>query len=236
MENVTQEITEFFQELEFDAKQHVYNVGNMRLPSVSKLIKEFCYPFDAQAISAKVAFNSGKTQKEILNEWDYTRIEACDRGHRVHDFGERYVWDRSLKPSCPQEEAIVKFWNELPDFIVPVVMELKMFHKYFNYAGTGDILLYNTKTRKFIIADYKTNKDLFKNYKNKKLKYPFAYLKDMPYSKYQLQLSFYQLLFEQTGYQVEKRRIIWLKKDSTYNMYDTQDFTHELKDYLTRRN
>ena len=115
-------------------------------------------------------------------------------------------------------------------------MELQMFHKDFNYAGTADVLLYNTRTKCFIIADYKTNKDLFKNYKDKRFKYPFAYLKDSPYNKYQLQLSFYQILFQQTKYIVEDRKIIWLIPNGTYNMYSTEDFSSELKHYLLNRN
>jgi len=226
----------FFKELEFDKEQHAYNVGKNRLPSVSKLVSSFAYPFQRNKISSDVAFRRNVDQSEILAEWDATRDEACARGHRVHDFGENYVWDRSLKPSCKQEEAVVKFWEELPEYIVPVIMELKMYHKTFHYAGTADILLYNKKTNKFIVADYKTNKDLFKNFKNKKLKYPFAYLKDSPYNKYQLQLTFYQMLFQQTGFQVEDRKIIWLQRDGNYNMYSTEDFSSELKYYLINRN
>lgn len=236
MENVTFNIEVFFRELEFNEEKHVYNVGKLFIPSVSGLIKDFTYPFERMKIANNVASKNNKTVDEVLKEWDDTAKEACDRGHRVHEFGENYVWDRSLIPSCNQEKAVVKFWNEIPDYIVPVVMELKMYHKQYLYAGTGDILLFNKKTNKFIIGDYKTNKDLFKNFKDKRLKYPFNFLQDCPYNKYQLQLSFYQILFEQTGYIVESRKIIWLLRDGTYKMYDTQDWTLELKQYLASRN
>ncbi|MBV1928914.1 MAG: PD-(D/E)XK nuclease family protein [Gammaproteobacteria bacterium] len=229
-------IEAYFKKLEFNKEAHTYKVGEVAMSSVSKLIGSFHYPFERQKISSNTAFRRNVDQSVVLAEWDATRDEACARGHRVHDFGEAYVWDRSLKPSCPQEEAVVKFWAEMPDHIVPVIMELKMYHKTFIYAGTADIILYNKKTNKYIIADYKTNKDLFKNFKNKKLKYPFAYLKDSPYNKYQLQLTFYQLLFEQTGFQVEDRKLIWLLKDGNYNMYSTENFASELKYYLTNRN
>ena len=96
-------------------------------------------------------------------------------------------------------------------------------------AGTADIILYNTKTNKFIIADYKTNIDLFKNYKGKKMLIPFQDKLDMPFSKYELQLSFYQNLFEQCGYEVEDRKIIWLREDGTFEVYKTEDLTEKLK-------
>ena len=61
---------------------------------------------------------------------------------------------------------------------------------------------------------------------------PFKDLLDMPLNHYQLQLSFYQILFEQLGLRVESRKIIWVKPTGDYEMYDTQDYTSILKDYL----
>jgi hypothetical protein len=236
MDTIKLQIKNYFDALKFEQKQHRYSVNGKFLPSVSGLIKNFVIPFNAEEVSIGTAKKRGISQKEVLAEWDATRIEACDRGHRVHDFGEHYVWNRNLKPSCNQEKAIVKFWNDLPLFIVPVIMELQMYHKDFMYAGTADILLYNTITQKFIIADYKTNKDLFKNYKEKKMLFPFGNLLDCPFNKYQLQFSFYQLLFEQTGFEVSSRKLIWLLKDGTYRIFDTQDYRKELTTYLAERN
>ena len=109
-----------------------------------------------------------------------------------------------------------------------------MYSEELGIAGTSDIILYNNKTGKFIIADYKTNEDLFKNFKGKKLLSPFNFLLENAYNKYQLQLSMYQLLFEQCGFEVESRRIIWLKPDGTYINYKTEDLTQELLVELTR--
>src|SRR5690606_15679463 len=126
---------------------------------------------------------------------------------------EMFVNDRSLIPSTPHEEAVVKFWNDLPDFVVPVFLELRMYHKKYMFAGTTDVVLCNKRTGQFIIADYKTNKDLFYNFKNNKLQYPFHNLLDSPFNKYQLQLSYYQILLEQLNIKVSTRKIIWLKPE-----------------------
>ena len=64
--------------------------------------------------------------------------------------------------------AIMKFWGDLPPHVIPIIMEAKMYHKEQLYAGTADGILYNTLTGKYIIIDYKTNIDLFKNYKGQK--------------------------------------------------------------------
>lgn len=223
----------FFNKLEFDEGKHLYTVNGDKInSSVSKIIKNFVKPFDSKNISLGVARKRGISQEEVLKEWEQAGKEACDKGTRVHLFGELYPFDRSLKPSDKYEEAIVKFWNDLPDHIVPVVMELRMYHKDYLFAGTGDILLYNKITGHYIIGDYKTNKDLFKNFKGQKMLSLFDDLLDMPLNHYQLQLSFYQILFEQIGLKVEGRKIIWLKPEGEYEMYDTEDYTGILKEYL----
>ena len=109
-----------------------------------------------------------------------------------------------------------------------------MFSEELGIAGTADIILYNTKTNKFILADYKTNEDLFKNFKGKKLLAPFDNLLENSFNKYQLQLSMYQLLFEQCGYEIESRRVIWLKPDGSFENLKTEDYTHILKNELTK--
>lgn len=226
-------ILNFFKDLEFDEAKHLYTVKGERLrSSVSKVIKNFVTPFDSHNISLGVAQKEGVSQKEILDRWNKISKDACDKGTRIHVFGELYPFDNKLKPSDKYEEAIVNFWNSLPSHIVPVVMELRMYHKDYMFAGTGDILLYNTISGHYIIGDYKTNKDLFKNFKGQTMLGPFKHLLDMPLNHYQLQLSFYQILFEQLGLKVEGRKIIWLKPDGDFDMYDTHDYTDILKDYL----
>lgn len=226
-------IIKFFDKLEFDEGKHLYTVNGVKInSSVSKIIKNFVKPFDTEGVSRGVAKKRGVSQKEILKEWKEISDEACNKGTRIHAFGELYPFDRTLKPNDKYEEAIVKFWNDLPEHIVPVVMELRMYHKDYLFAGTGDILLYNKLTGHYIIGDYKTNKDLFKNFKGQKMLSLFDDLLDMPLNHYQLQLSFYQILFEQIGLKVESRKIIWLKPDGEYQMYDTADYTSILKEYL----
>lgn len=228
-----QEISEFYSALSFNAERHEYTVGDTVISqSVSQIIKDFVKPFERERISQMVAANRGVAQEVVLAEWDKKRDDACDKGNRVHDFGERYMFDRSLKPSDGYEESVVKFWNDLPGFIEPVSAELQMYHKEFMFAGTADILLYNTATKQYIIADYKTNEDIFKNYKKQKMLGLFNNLLDMPFSKYELQFSFYQILLEQTGVKVNSRKLVWLREDGTYQLYDTENYTKLLLDYL----
>lgn len=225
-------IKEYFKELQFDAQKHSYEVRGKPLTSVSKTIHKYVEKVDFDKIAGFVAKKRGITKAEVLAEWNAKRDNSCSQGTIVHSFGENYF--KGKQPTNGFEEAIVKFWDNIPDYIEPFLFELQMFSETLRIAGTSDIILFNNKTGKFIIADYKTNEDLFKNYKGKTLLAPFEDLLDSPYNKYQLQLSMYQLLFEQCGFEVESRRIIWLKPNGTYENFKTEDLTQKLLKELTR--
>lgn len=233
MQDVRNKLKDFFKDLKFSEEEHKYTVnGEVIKLSVSSKIKEFYTPFDTEKISAKVAEKTGENQQDIKNKWKQISKEACEHGTEVHLFGELYPFDRTLIPNNPKEEAIKKFWDELPKYIIPVYVELRMYHKIKMYAGTADIILYNTLTGKYIIADYKTNKDLFKNYKEQKLLYPFQDYLETPLNKYQIQLNFYQILLEQVeGIEVSHRRVIWLLPDGNYKLYDCEDLRDKLEFY-----
>ena len=225
-------IKEYFKELQFDAQKHSYEVKGKPLTSVSKTIHKFVEKVDFDKIAGFVAKKRGITKAEVLAEWEAKKIASCNQGTLVHTFGENYF--KGKEPTNGFEQAIVKFWDNIPDYIEPFLFELQMFSETLGIAGTSDIILFNRKTGKFILADYKTNIDLFKNYKGKTLLPPFDNLLDSPYNKYQLQLSMYQLLFEQCGFEVESRRIIWLKPNGTYENFKTEDLTQKLLKELTK--
>lgn len=224
-----------FSKLSFKEEKHRYYVDNQPIKiSVSGLISEFYEHFNAKQVAPYSAAKMGLTTEEVLAHWAAINQESRDRGHRVHAFGEIYQFNRNLKPSCPQEEAIVKFWQDVPEHILPLAAELRMYHFEHLFAGTADIILFDTKTQTYIIADYKTNKDLFKNYQGKTMIGPFSHLLDMPLNHYVIQLSYYQLLLEQVGVKVSRRVIIWLGLEGNYQLFDTDDVTDILKTTLIK--
>jgi len=233
MEPMQNKIKEYFKDLKFQAESHTYEVKGKPLTSVSKTINKFVEKVDFDKIAGFIAKKRGISKAEVLAEWDAKKNMACNQGTSVHSFGENYFQENKI-PTNGFEEAIVKFWDNIPDYIEPFLFELQMFSETLGIAGTSDIILFNRKTGKFIIADYKTNENLFKNYKGKTLLAPFDNLLDSSYNKYQLQLSMYQLLFEQCGFEVESRRIIWLKPNGTYENFKTEDLTQILLKELTK--
>jgi hypothetical protein len=241
-----------FDKMVFDEPSHTYTVVGKGLKPVSTFISEFYKPFNAERQAPFTAIKEGITTKQVRANWDKTRDDACTNGTLVHDFGERYVIDRygvesdlryksveqHLKKGeqlQPKSQALVKFWDNKPDFFVPVALELRMFCVVLGIAGTADIILVDKRDNSLVIADYKTNKDLFKNFKDKRLLGIFSDLKDMPYSKYVIQLSMYQILLEKAGYKVSRRFLVYLKADGEYELYDTPDVTARLEGHFNRQ-
>jgi hypothetical protein len=141
-------------------------------------------------------------------------------------------------PSNPHEEAIVKFWNDLPETFVPVLAETKVFNRNGTpYAGTFDILFYYVNEKEpdksgLVIFDYKTNEDIYKNFREQKLLWPFNDMLDMSHSYYTLQLSLYAIPLQNLGYKVVARRLIWVKPDGNYDNVKIIDVADRLREAL----
>lgn len=249
---IGRKLLKHFSKLVFDEPSHTYKVVGRGLTPVSNVIKNFVKPFNAQRMSVFTARKEKIPQEQVLKNWNKIKNDACSYGTRVHDFGERYTIDRygvvsdltyqsvnqHLKEGeelTPKELALIKFWNKKPEWYVPVCLELRMFCLEMGIAGTADIILLDIRDNTLVIADYKTNKDLFKNYRDQRLLGIFSHLKDCPYSKYVIQLSMYQKLLEKTGYKVSRRFLVWLKEDGDYTVYDTPDVTDKLDGYFNKQ-
>lgn len=234
MDKLRADILDFFKDLNFREDTHTYYVKDKSLSiSVSGMIKKYKHPTDWDSVLKASAKKWNTTPEELSRKWKENGDKACAIGNVAHLFGENYTFDRSLKPSTGYEKAITRFWNDLPSYIVPLLVEVKMYHKKKDFAGTADILLYNKNTGQVYVADYKTNKDLFKNYKGQTMIGPFNHLLDTPFNHYQLQLSYYQILLEQIeGLKISGRKLIWIKPTGDYLMYNLEDYTKELKQEL----
>ena len=201
------------------------------------------------------------TGEEIFKAWKDNSSRACTHGSERHEFGESCYWymtgqfdkilpafkdrlteDGGFLAIHPKEEATVKFWEDLPVCFVPIAVENITYNKKLNYSGTFDMLFYydaeldgkSADKSGFVIFDYKTNKDLYKNFQEKKLLPPFQELLDMPCNLYKLQLSLYQLNLEQLGFKVIGRRLIWLRPDGGYDKIPLESYTRVLSEELTK--
>jgi hypothetical protein len=235
-------IIRLFSDLEFEERRHLYKVRGISHPSVSRLVESHCPKFDGNKIvggnksilyySAKKASKlEGKevTEHELQRRWQLINTTACDLGHKVHSFLEDFTGME--RPSVPQEVAGIKYIKSLEGKYRVSFRELKAYSREFGYAGTMDLPLEVVgQENQFVVADYKTNGDLFKAYDY--MYAPFEYLESSPYNKYQLQLSYYQIMLEEAKLEIVDRHLIHLKADETFQVFPTWNYTAELRDYL----
>lgn len=190
-----------------------------------------------------VATNSG-TGTHLYGEMFYPFL--MNKTEDICDIIKPQYEDGYLLPHSPKEEAVLKFNIDLFNIpnMYPVLVETRVYTGLNkknklkqNFAGTFDMLYYfkhpsdDTKSG-LIILDYKTNKDLYKNFNENKLLSPFEEYLDCPFSHYILQLSAYQIPLEDIGLKVIGRRIIWLKEDGNYEKFNTPDVTKILRKVL----
>jgi hypothetical protein len=239
IKEIREKVAKAFAGLVFNEEEHSYFVELKQYISVSTQLKRFYTPFPAEVIAPFSAqkWNRNnpfeqKTTEDILAEWKKTADVACERGSKIHLFGEEYP--NFSEPTCIEEEAIIKYYKDLDPKYEVLFLELQMYSPDLDYSGTGDIILYNKETGKVRIDDYKTNGDLFKNFNDKRMLDPFSDLLDSPMSHYKLQLNHYKMLLENmTDLEVEEMNVIWLKEDNNdiYQIYNIPDLTEKLLPY-----
>ncbi len=251
-------IVNAFKELEFLPEPHKYYLHGKELISVSNVAHSFKTPFNKELV-ARNTFNKyynnphspyyKKTVEEIIAMWDKNNMSACENGKEHHDFGESCFWfmtgnedrisphfrnrltsDGGFMACDAQEIAVAQFWDNLPTDVMPILCENKICREDLGYAGTFDLLLYHEG--KFIIADYKTNKDLHKSAYGKKMLAPFNNMDDDDISLYTLQLSLYQLALEHIGLEIKDLRLIWLRPKGSYEEISLTSHSEQFETYL----
>lgn len=260
-QEIRDKILSNFTGLEFEPIEHRYFLNGKEMECVSNVAHLFQEHFDKEGCAIKTFerhFDNpeskyfGMTVEQILESWKKISEEACTHGTYTHEFSEccfyymtgqydkilpefndRFTEDGGFKAIYPKEEAVVKFFEDLPQCIVPILAETKVFVEYdkAGYAGTFDILFYydaelNGKSAEnsgLYVMDYKTNRDLYKHFTGKKLLTPFHELDDMPLNTYKLQLSLYENALYKIGLKVVARRILWLQEKDNEGYYEKKD-------------
>ncbi len=227
-------------ELIFTEKDHTYKVDNMKLTSVTTLLKDYFSPFDAKKIAKKLAMmqkgRNGKKYKlgeEITDEdkkkatqkyWKAEWKEASNHGTRIHKGLENAVrspkdsmqaiWDNSIEER--DTKKMTQGWTFLSlhsDKDTELIPELQLYDLELGLAGTIDLVI--TKDKKTSLADWKTNKRIDrKGYQGAMALPPISELPDCNYSKYALQLGVYAFMLERKGYLIDKLYLVHLKEDS----------------------
>ena len=259
-------ILDSFKDLQFDEGPHVYTLHGNKIPSVTTILGKYEQPFNAQEVATSYAKKNGMTPEYWLRQWKWKNKIATTTGTLVHEFGEslayvahghpelitesckcKYLIDENwLIPTRAKEEAVIKFWSDVPPCLHFVLAEAKMYtnsnpdprtHLKQQLAGTADIIFWyidenNPRNNGIVIGDYKNNEELQKEYSrshNKMMLPPFDQFYSEPLSEYVAQFSTYQIPLEDIGLPVIARRLIWLKPDGTYEKIATPDISQLIR-------
>lgn len=159
---ITQKLRETFAKLEFEKRRHIYSYYGKRLTPATNLINEFYEEFNTQKHATRVAKREGVPVEVVIQRWADKGKRAADFGTSVHDWAEDYANAKFfsstttyLQPRNNHEIAAMRYLDNLPNYMQPVALELRMFSKEFDFAGTCDLLFYNHRTQKYIIGDWK---------------------------------------------------------------------------------
>jgi len=244
LKEISKEIKEILEErrkairLSFVENKHIYymmtNDGKITsgFPSVSKVIKNFFKPFDAQGISLSMAKGDLEKQKQLLAEWRQAGDDSVNLGSRAHFELEKYVismYDdykevRRPKFFCTEQQILrsdkmIEGGKKFIDLMhergaVLVDTEMVMGDPTLGYVGQSDntwIMLNREKSDfGFVVTDYKSNQP--KNFEvmpyTEKLYPPFQNYPDNALGHYYLQIPLYGKLLtkmlEGTKYESKK--------------------------------
>ena len=265
-QEIREKIIKTFSGLTFIEEGHKYFLNGKEMMCVSNITHLFQEHFDPVTKSQETYERNydnpdskyyRMTPKEIQEAWKQNSKNACEHGTMRHEFSESiyyYVtrqWDKILPEyKCritedggfeaiyPEEEAAVKFYEDMPQCVVPILAETKVYYEEENwgYSGTFDLLAYydaeldgkDESKSGLMVLDWKTNKDLYKNFAGKVLLPPFDELLDMPISIYKLQLSAYQNCLENIGMKVIARRLMWLRPNGEYDKIPLESYVKKL--------
>ena len=207
-------------DITFDEAYHQYTLEGVELKPVTQAASAYLEPFRSWQIASQMAEKFSKqsdkpvTPQEIIRHWEKLREVAADKGTRVHTFIENYpVLPREAE--CEEEQGAINWYKQLPAHYHPLIQEKIVYSRRRGIAGKFDKLFYNEQTSSLMLVDWKTCKDILKNYKGKKLKPPFENMLDTPLNKYMIQQSLYAICLEEhlPELLVTEMYIIHLHKD-----------------------
>lgn len=170
------------------------------------------HKFDKEILStydiSELDFN--KTQQGILDEWDKTNRESCERGTKIHAAIEQSMYDMGANVSlkkfgvggkfvCDKGRTLLDLENGVyPEYLISNTSDDNLLR----LAGQIDLLV--KEGNDIIIMDWKTNKEIktksgfdTKTKSTAKMLYPLGNLDDCNYYHYTLQLSTYAWMIQQ---------------------------------------
>lgn len=188
-----------------------------------------------------------KVQQDILDEWDKTNRESCERGTKIHAELENSMYKAKKNISLEKYQIGGKF--ECQKNRTALDLENAVYPEYLihwdspsgklHIAGQIDLLV--KKGNSIVIGDYKTNSKIeTKSYFNTKtrssvkMQFPLNNLDECNYSHYCLQLSTYAYIIQSYNpdFTIEDLVLIHFDHEDNMTIYHVPYLKDEVKRML----
>jgi hypothetical protein len=256
------ELNNSFSHITFFDKNHTYTInGKSAKTSVSGAIKKYEKEFDSEKIAQFVAKKEKKSVEQVLKEWAYKRDYSCHKGSEFHKFVENFLERRKIAIDKDAlhifmvEQSIKDNQNFIDSYYNDMAHLINNFMNFYDWwkqdhvllksefvigdiesglCGTLDNLSYNKKTKKLVIFDYKTNKEIkTENPRGDKFLQPLNHLQSCELVKYSLQICLYKLIIEKnTSFQVDTGYIVWMTGKNNYELIPVLNLNNEAETIL----
>lgn len=215
----------------FDKESHTYHhKSGEQYYGFTSLIKKYEKPFDRDNIAKGVAFKQGRSVEDVLAEWKEKADVSIEYGNLIHDSYEEMFKNGTVNPAC--ETELLNIQNLLSSFGLKVVRsELIIYKEDIKRASAIDVVALNEQGQ-IVVCDFKTNKDGvdFESYKDERLLYPLRHLAASKYDKYSLQVSMYQQVLIDAGFDVADEGWIFYIRDEVAEPILTVDYKKEAQE------
>jgi hypothetical protein len=194
-------------DLLFDPEWHSYKFAGKRLLSISRVLDRF-FPFDADAVAAKVAAKELKTVEQVKAEW----LTSTVLGTNVHAHIEALLLGEPRRPVADLQGDEDLFYpaatvaaNSIAAKYEVVACEAMVCSPRLRIAGTIDFIGRNRETGAIAIMDWKTSSSSasagfrFGSF-DEPCPPPLQHLVNSKTTRYSLQVLLYGHLLRTEGY------------------------------------
>lgn len=214
----------------FDSERHRYTLRDApakRLTTVTQAVSALLPPFDAAAISAKLAkaskgHYSGMTPAAIRAEWNL----AARLGTQMHAAIEEFY--NGAKPESGQLVHLPEDFDEIDAFLrhelnlEPFRSELRMADAESLLAGTADQVFRNKlQPDEYVIVDWKRTPSVPKTNQYDRGRGELAHLEATKFLKFAMQLNLYAILLDKScSLQAQRLLLIVFYPSGGYEVHD----------------
>jgi len=248
-----EKLNKAFGDFKFFEEGHYYKYKGKDVGiSVTRFIEQYAQEFKQYEIAERVATRDGKTVQEVLDEWKYKNVFACNKGTNGHNFaqslwnGEEYqplLFDQSDSFKTANNkiyEQAKNFYNDYNIRLEHLADEYIVGSEEYDIASAIDHLFINKLTGGLVLVDYKTNSYLSgynKKAYSKKMKVPLQHLNDDAIHHYYIQLSIYKYIVEKyTDLKIEDMFIVYMSENiKNYEIIEIPYLKQEVTKILENR-